>query len=361
MKIYNEVTLNWDGEVLSEDSFEYEGPLAKCDMGSDVPTQTTTSDPWSAQQPHLRKIFGGAEDFYDQGGANLYDQPLTAGRDPWTPEGEQSIYDYIYGDQFGSVGKQAGETTREMLENPYGAGGYEGLASSDPNQYGLTTPESNAARERMLSGDPFQNPYTSEVQDAFVQDIMEDYNRKIAPQNRSAQIAYQPGGSSRGDLINDRATDDLTENITNATAGFYNDAYQRSLNDQQAGYGLSIQERGLGEQARGTRAQEGNQRYQQGIGGYGDISNTLTGGYAMPIAMGEDRRAFDQENIDEAAFRWDYDQNRDYYNLQDYMGLVQGDYGGQQVTSYDAGVSDLQRGLGIGTGVLGMMKSMNVF
>lgn len=337
---------------VSRDHFE----SMKCDMGSDVPTQNTTSDPWSGQQPYLKEVFAGAQDYYQGGGADLYGEPLTAERDPWSTQGEQSIFDYIYGDQFGAVGNAAGDATLDMVQNPYG--GYQyGEQDSDPSQYGLTSPDSEAAMTRMLSGDPFQNPYTQQVSDAFTQDIMETYNRDIAPQNRTAQIAYQPGGSSRGDMINNRATDDLNENITNAKAGFWNDAYNRSLNDQQAGVGLGINQAGLGEQARANRAGEGINRYGAGVGGYGDLTNTVAGGYGLPVGIGETRQAQTQAEIDEQAFRFDYDQNQDYYNLQDYLGLIQGNYGGSQATSYDAGVSDLQRGISTGSGLLSMLAS----
>ena len=33
MKIYEKIVLNWDGEVLEERSFEYDGPVALCGGG----------------------------------------------------------------------------------------------------------------------------------------------------------------------------------------------------------------------------------------------------------------------------------------------------------------------------------------
>ena len=33
MKIYEKIVLNWDGEVLEDVSFEYEGPVAHCGGG----------------------------------------------------------------------------------------------------------------------------------------------------------------------------------------------------------------------------------------------------------------------------------------------------------------------------------------
>lgn len=355
MKIYKKITFDWDGLVLEEDSFEYEGPIAKCDFGSDVPTQTTNTDPWSAQQPHLRNIFSGAEDYFDAGGADLFPGAMTAARDPATLQGEESIFDYIYGNQFGAVGNAAGDATLEMVQNPYGRFEY-GELSSDLDQYGLASPEQDEALSQMMSGDPFRNPFTTQVADAFTQDMLETYSRDIAPGIRSAQIAYQPGGSSRGELVNARAEDDLNENIANMRAGFFNQAYNRALDTQGQGVGLYTDRAGLGEAARQARAGEGLSRYGSGIGGFGDLSNTLIGGYGAGVGIGADRQAQTQQEIDEAAFRFDYDQNREYYNLQDYRALIEGQYGGTQVTSYDAGISDLQRALGMGGGLLSMFS-----
>lgn len=327
--------------------------------GSSIPdTQTTVSEPWSAQKPHLQKIYRGAEDFFDEGGADLFQDPFTAERDPFSLTGEQSIFDYIYGDQFGGVGEAAGTATEGLVSDPYGGVNYGDL-TSDPSQYGMTSPEQDVALNQMMSGDPFRNPYTTQVADAFTQDMLETYNRDIAPGIRSAQIAYQPGGSSRGELVNARAEDDLNENILNVRSGFFNDAYNRALDTQPAGVGLYTDRAGLGEAGRKARAGEGVERYGAGIGGFGDLSDTLIQGYGTTAAIGEDRRNFEQQLIDEEAFRFDYDENRDFYNLQDYQSFFSPGFGGTQSTSFDSGVSDLQAALTGGGGLLSILMGMS--
>lgn len=73
MKIYNKIKIDIDsGKVLEEDSFEYNGPIAKCwgaaigagvsllgaMMGDDEGEQTTRTEPWSQQVPYLQDIMG---------------------------------------------------------------------------------------------------------------------------------------------------------------------------------------------------------------------------------------------------------------------------------------------------------------
>jgi len=161
MKIYNKIVLDWNGRVLEEDSFDYEGPLAKCGSPSVPDTQTTISEPWAEQKPHLKKIYSGAEDFFDQGGAELFPDPFVADRNINTIGGEQSIIDFITSGQFGQTGAAAAGATQEMFANPYGQNTYAQLSgSSDPGQFGMTSPEQDEALSQAMSGDPFRNPFT---------------------------------------------------------------------------------------------------------------------------------------------------------------------------------------------------------
>lgn len=360
MKIYKKIIFDWDGLVLEEDFFEYQGPLVKCGGGPSIPdTQTTISEPWAEQKPHLIDIYAGAKDFFDEGGAELFPDSFTAARDPNTLQGEQNIIDYLKQGQFADTGQAAAGATIDMFKNPYGSFDYAGLASSDPGQFGMTSPEQNEALSQQMSGDPFRNPFTNQVIDAFSQDMRETYNRDIAPQARTAQIAYQPGGSSRGDIINARNIDDLNENIGNFASQMYQQDYRDAINNQARGIDLYTQRAGLGEAGRQARAGEGLQRYGAAAQGYGSVLDTITQGYGTQAAIGEDIRAFDQQGIDEAAFRFDYGENKDFYNLKDYQSFFSPGFGGTQSTSFNAGPSDLQAALTGGGGLLSILMGMS--
>lgn len=296
-------------------------------------TQTVVQSPWEPQQKHLISVFDAGKDWFDQGGADLYEGPMTAQRDPLEFQGEQNLLGYVGGDQYGGMSNAAHSATQGILGDPYGGQDYSNL-TSNPAQYGFTSANVNPGMDRLLSGNPFANPYTKQVADSIEQDMVESYGRDIAPQLRSAQIAYQPGGSSRGDMVNARAEDDLQENLINMRAGFYNDAYNRALNDQALGVQLGLGQEQLGEQARQARAGEGISRYGAGVSAIPALTSNELQALAVPGLIGENRRAYDQSTIDEDVFRHNFDQERLLRTAQDYLGLVSGNYGGTSTGTY---------------------------
>ena len=73
MKIYERIVMNWDGEVLEEQSFEYEGELALCGGGGGKskpkvqkappvpePTKTPTSESAAIDNTARRKAVAAA-------------------------------------------------------------------------------------------------------------------------------------------------------------------------------------------------------------------------------------------------------------------------------------------------------------
>jgi hypothetical protein len=61
MKIYTRIVLDQDSNVLEQDSYKYDGPIAECGGGGSRGTQTTktveSKDPWGSQQPYLERGF----------------------------------------------------------------------------------------------------------------------------------------------------------------------------------------------------------------------------------------------------------------------------------------------------------------
>ena len=75
MKIYERIVMNWDGEVLEEKSFEYDGPVALCGGGGGgkgskpkvqkappvpEPTKTPTSESAAIDNTARRKAVAAA-------------------------------------------------------------------------------------------------------------------------------------------------------------------------------------------------------------------------------------------------------------------------------------------------------------
>jgi len=321
-------------------------------LGGGDASQTTTSTPYGDEQ--WTEYREGASDWYQGPGAALNPEALTAPRNAMQTGAEDQFSNYINSGAFGDPLASGGQATNQFLSNPYGGINYQDL-TSNPAQYGLTNANANPALQQQLSGDPFQNPALESMIQSVQQGTMEDYNRNIAPLDRQAITYSQPGGGSRGDLLQARSRDDLSQNLMNTRAGLTYGGYENALRRQDLGIGNQLQSEQLGEYSRSGRAGEGLNRYLGGVQGYGGLANTALQGYGGMGVFGENKRAFDQEVADEATFRWDYDQNQDYRALQQYGGLLnQLPAGGTQTTTMDDGTSSAGQlaSLGLGLGSL---------
>jgi len=179
----------------------------------------------------------------------------------------------------------------------------------------------------------------------------------VMPALRASQIGYQHGGSSRGDIASGIAAG----NVGRAITDFANRNYMDAFNSAQAQQMGAAQ---LMEQARARRAgealQQGQTAFQTGLAG----EQGIRGGFATgldayptvsqtPIDMlgnvsdiGIAQREMAQQQLDEAINRYQFDQNIQDQKLANYMDIIQGNYGSNQVTSASRGGSGLAGALG---------------
>ena len=142
------------------------------------------------------------------------------------------------------------------------------------------------------------------------------------------------------------------QNMMNTRAGMTYAGYNNALDRQDRGIGNQLQSEQLGEYSRGSRANEGLNRYLGGVQGFGDVNNTALQGAGGMGAFGADERAFNQEMADENTFRWDYGENTDLRALQQYGGLLgQLPQGGTQTTTMSDGTSSGSQLMGLGLGI----------
>ena len=72
MKIITRAVLDWNGNVLEEESYEYAGEVAHAGSSGAQDKQTVqTTEPWQAQQPFLRDIFQQAQAQFQGPGGRL--------------------------------------------------------------------------------------------------------------------------------------------------------------------------------------------------------------------------------------------------------------------------------------------------
>jgi hypothetical protein len=318
-------------------------------MGSEDPSQTTTQTPYGEEQ--WDQFREGAQDWYEGPGAQLNPEAMTAPRTADQIDAQNFYSSHVMGPGFQNNVQSGQQGANNLMSNPYGGTNYSDL-TSNPAQYGLTSANANPALQQQLSGDPFQNPALEDTIRSVQQGTMEDYQRNIAPLDRQNITYNQPGGSSRGSLIQARSQDDLMQNMANTRAGMTFQGYQQGLDRQDRGIANQMQNEQLGEFSRGSRANEGLNRYLGGVQGFGNINNTALQGAGGMDAFGAGERGFNQEMADEGTFRWDYGQNQDLRALEQYGGLLgQLPQGGTQTTTLSDGTSGGSQLMGLGLGI----------
>jgi hypothetical protein len=112
-------------------------------------------------------------------------------------------------------------------------------------------------------------------------------------------VEYQPGGSSRGDLVQTQAIAGANQQMLNKAAEMYGGAYQ------------GAQDRAI---------QWGSQ--------YPSIMNAPLATYGALGQVGEQQRGMQQEAINRDMAKYQYNANKPQSQLANYMSMISGDYGG---------------------------------
>ena len=232
-------------------------------MSGGTQVSTSTTEPWKEQIPYLTEGFKQAKNIYNRGAPGYYPGETLAGFDPAQLAAQQGTMGYAMGPRAGA--QQAG-AEQSLLQ---------GLSGQiDPNAY---------------------NPMVN----ALTQKVQSNLQSNILPGLRQQQVGYQPGGSSRGDLINNQAISNaVTSGLTQPLAQMYTNAYNQAQN-------RAVQSGSL----------------------YPSVMNAPLGMYNAMGQVGADRRAMTQSGIDRDMGRYEYEANAPQNALRNYMAMVTGDYG----------------------------------
>jgi hypothetical protein len=291
MKIYTKVVLDWDGNILEEESYDYEGPLALAGGGGGSSKTTQTSKPWEAQRPYLKEIFGEAQGLYNQGGPQLYPGQTIAGFTPNEAFAQQFATDYSKNVNIPLAGQAAGA-----------------------NQF--------------LLGDVMManaNPYMASYAEGAIRPIYQQLMEQTLPSIRSSSI--MGGGqnrNSRQQIREGLAISRADQAAMDTTARMYSDMYGDNLEAFQRGLALAPQ------------------TMQAGM----IPAESIAG-------VGAQQRAYEQALMDEQARKFEYEQQLPWNTLAAYQNLVQGSYGGTGSVSGGGGASTASRLLGAGMTGLG--------
>lgn len=231
-----------------------------------VTDSTNTSRPW--QQEYYKRMLAQAENLYNQGMPQQYQGPTVAGFTPAQMESMNLTSNYVTGG------------AQDMMNNQNQI--YQQMMSGQVDT-GAGSPYANMA-------DAYKRQAVGQAQDAMAE-------------LRTGQVAYQPGGSSRAELLNERVMEDTNQGISDNLASMYGNAYDQA-----------------------------QQKQVQALGQYGSIMN-------MPLEMskqlynrvGLPQQTLNQALMDDQKRRYDYNAMSPYNNLAQFQSFISGNYGGQNI------------------------------
>lgn len=236
--------------------------------GGSSSSSVSTQTPY--QQAHYDQLLGQANNLYQQGLPEYYSGPTVAGFTPAQLEAFNQASNWATGggqDMIASMNKT-----------------YQDMMSGRVNT-GAGSPYGDMIKS-------FQNQAVDSAQD-------------VMGQLRGSQVmSGQYGGSSRGDMLNNRVIEEANKQVTDATSRMYMDAYNQAQNKQ------------LG-----------------ALGQYGSIMN-------MPMSLaaqlynqvGLPQQQLNQNLMDAAKARYDYNSMLPFQNLQMYQNFIGGNMGGTTTT-----------------------------
>ena len=223
----------------------------------------TTTEPWKEQKPYLEAGFRQAADLYNQGPPSYYEGPTLAGFDPASQTAQRATLGYALGPR------------PQALQGAAEASLVRGLSGGVNTQV--------------------FDPMVSNLADQMKTNLQ----MNVLPGIRQNLVQYQPGGGSRGDLVQANAIAAANQQMLNKASEMYAGAYQ-------------------GAQGRVPQFQQL----------YPSIMAAPTGLYSAIDEIGQDRRAMAQEAINRDISQSMYEKQADQQALQNYMASVRCDFGG---------------------------------
>ena len=360
---------------------------------------SATQKPWDIQIPYLESGFKKAQELFDKGMPKYYGKTWKDTMAQLTPEERQAQHG-ITSTAKGAAAKKVASDARSQLAKTYGlsnrlasqaqrygtravsdaqkrankigAHGQAGMNYGDvATQYGLSqdkyagmTPFQSQQLQDMLAGKVNTSATSGlkSVTGAMRRDIMDELQGPggMLSQIRGQQVGYQPGGSSRGDIVTGMAAKGASQKLADQASRMYADAFakaqerrlpagQMALQAQQAAQQLGLSGGNLWLGA-GQLAQQGYGTGLQGVSGATQagqlglgaldrvkgVQDAMYDRFGRMQTVGQQKRAYEQEKINQKMARYNYNKMAPYQALQNYMSMISGQYGGQSTAKPSA-------------------------
>ena len=254
-------------------------------------TVRTTEGPWDVQKPFLGKGFGRAEQLYDAGTTPFFPGETVAGFDPAQQQAQAQTLGYLGGPRPAAMQAQAerqlGRTYDWSQQIPE-------LAMQGARAVGPTLTNMMSGEVPRGEGTPYGD-LSNAYRDAVVSRLT-DPTSGVLPQIRGSLVNYQPGGSSRGNMLQQQAiANAVTQGMAMPMAQMYGNAYQQA---QAQRLPAAQQALGAYQQAMGG-LQQGAQTGLAGVSAYPTIMGAPLAMYQAGADVGQQRRALAQEAINQ--------------------------------------------------------------
>ena len=265
---------------------------------------TTTSEPWLKQQKYLEEGFEGAKSTYMPEGKptlpGYYPGATVAGFDPTQQASQAATLAYTMGTRPEAMMKASENQLLGMYDvskqiPDYAMGRGDAAQNYMTDALGAVKP----TYTDLMSGkvDYKGSPYRG-MADVYGQQYLSEIQKNM-PAVRQSMVEFQPGGGSRGDIVQGQIAGAAGKNLAQNLAGLYGGAY--------------------------TAAQ---QRVPQFMQQYPTVMGAPMGMYGAMGDVGAARRSMSQEAINRDMARYQYNVNAPQQALGNYMSMISGDYGG---------------------------------
>lgn len=242
---------------------------------------TTTTAPWEAQQPYLRAGFEQAYQLSKKP-AQMYQGDLIAGKTDADTQAENYLSSY--------AGTLAGQSDQNLNALNWATGA--GNLDVGNNQYVQGQMAANTNR------------------------LYQDFGDKTVPALRSNFGQAGQIGSSRQGIAEGLAAQGVSRAAADSNAQILGDAYGNALG------------------AYSSALAQAPALMQAGV-----LPGTLLG------TVGQSQRGFTQDQIDQDAARWDFQQNEEQARLNQFLSQVGGNFGGTTTSTIPGRSGSLLGGL----------------
>ena len=258
-------------------------------------TTTTTTEPFAEQKPFLERVFKEAEAQFDATGPTFFPGQTTAGKNAFDVAAQQ---------QFLGAASPTADIAR---------------ASADATKFALgpvLSPESNPALQANIEG--------------AIRPVFDTLTRKVLPNIRSDAILADGFGGSRQQLAEGVATGEATRAALDTSAELANRAFVSGLDT-----------------------------FSKALVTAPQVQSQQLAAPSIIAGVGEQERAFEQQGINEAVQRYNFEQAIEGAKLAQFANLIQGNFGGT-TTQQIAGVQNPQGGNAFTRGLGGALSGASL-